>query len=158
MVVLSISISVRAENSKRPMDVLQAACLTPTFTPPPPLFVHTSVFLSLCTSRLVLSMSLVSSYLRLYLPIIFPFSSPSVFLSSILISLFTCLCLVTSPLQDHPAQRHLPPERAQHLLPGQRGRVRHVPQVEGQQGQGQRVHRDHQVQYSSLTREFICSR
>ena len=71
MVVLSISISIRAENSMRPMDVLQAACLTPTFTPPPPLFVHTSVFPSLCTSRLVLSMSLVSSYLHLYLPIIF---------------------------------------------------------------------------------------
>ncbi|XP_023810336.1 ubiquitin-conjugating enzyme E2 32-like isoform X1 [Oryzias latipes] len=46
--------------------------------------------------------------------------------------------------QDDPAERHLPPERAQYLFSGQRGRVRHVPQVEGQQGQGQRVHRDNQ--------------
>jgi len=59
-------------------------------------------------------------------------------LSSILISphLFSCLHLS----QDHPAQCHLPTERTQHIFPSQRGRVRHVPQMEGQQGQGPRIH------------------
>lgn len=64
----------------------------------------------------------------------------SVFVSSSVLS-FSLLRLP----QDHPAERHLPAERTQHLFSGQRGRVRHVPQVEGQQGQGQRVHRDYQV-------------
>lgn len=42
--------------------------------------------------------------------------------------------------QDHPAQRHLPPERTQHVFPSQCGRVCDVPQVEGQQRERQRIH------------------
>ncbi|XP_044607678.1 ubiquitin-conjugating enzyme E2 R1 isoform X1 [Equus asinus] len=45
--------------------------------------------------------------------------------------------------QDHPPERHLPPQRAQHLLAGERGRLGDVPQVEGEQGQGPRVHGHH---------------
>lgn len=34
--------------------------------------------------------------------------------------------------QDNPAQCDLPSQRAQHLLPSQRGCISHVPQMEGQ--------------------------
>lgn len=47
--------------------------------------------------------------------------------------------------QDHPAKRNISAERTQHVLPGQRGRLCNVPQMEGEQGQGTRVWRNHQV-------------
>ena len=48
-------------------------------------------------------------------------------------------------LQDDPAVRGLPAERAQHVQPGQRGRLRHVQEVEGLKGEGQGVRKHHQV-------------
>lgn len=110
--------------------------------------------LPLSVSLCVLSFSL-SIFVHLFVPhsqcllsrltSIFPFlprvplcpCPPPVLLACILISLHSS--------QDHPAQCDLSAERAQHLLPSQRGRLRHVPQVEGQQGQGPRIRGDHQV-------------
>lgn len=80
-------------------------------------------------------LSLSNLYLRL--------SAPLSLFSSILISKTTTLSSLVA--QDHPAQCHLSAERTKHIFSSQRGRIRHVPQVEGQQGQRQRIHRDHKV-------------
>ncbi len=54
----------------------------------------------------------------------------------------------------HPAVRRLPAQRAQHLQPGQRGRLRHVQEVEGLQGKGQGVREHHQVSCGKQTQCF----
>lgn len=75
------------------------------------------------------------------------------YLSVPFVSVFYSFCITflhvnPPPLpvpQDHPAQRHLAAERTQHILPSQRGRLCDVPQMEGQQGERQRIYRDYKV-------------
>lgn len=71
---------------------------------------------------------------------------PSVLCPTLHLPLLHLSSIFISPSsQDHPAQCDFSTQRAQHLLPSKRGCIGHVPQMEGQQGQGQRIHRDHQV-------------
>lgn len=58
---------------------------------------------------------------------------------------FPAVCVLFLPHQDNSAQCDLSAQRAQHLLTSQRGCIRHVSQVEGQQRQRQGVRRDYQV-------------
>ncbi|XP_039694955.1 ubiquitin-conjugating enzyme E2 R1 isoform X1 [Pteropus medius] len=72
---------------------------------------------------------------RLKFPIDYPYSPPA----------FRFLTKMWHPniYEDHPPERHLPPQRAQHLLPGQRGRLRDVQEVEREQREGPGVHGHH---------------
>ncbi|XP_059775025.1 ubiquitin-conjugating enzyme E2 R1 isoform X2 [Balaenoptera ricei] len=69
---------------------------------------------------------------RLKFPIDYPYSPPA----------FRFLTKMWHPniYEDHPPERHLPPQRTQHLLTGQRGRFRDVQEVERKQRQGPRIH------------------
>ncbi|XP_010805562.1 ubiquitin-conjugating enzyme E2 R1 isoform X5 [Bos indicus] len=72
---------------------------------------------------------------RLKFPIDYPYSPPA----------FRFLTKMWHPniYEDHPPECHLPPQRTQHLLASQRGRLCDVQEVEREQRQGPRVHGHH---------------
>ncbi|XP_075854455.1 ubiquitin-conjugating enzyme E2 R1 isoform X2 [Microcebus murinus] len=72
---------------------------------------------------------------RLKFPIDYPYSPPA----------FRFLTKMWHPniYEDHPPERDLPPERAQHLLASQRRRLGDVQEVEREQREGPGVHRHH---------------
>ncbi|XP_044803618.1 ubiquitin-conjugating enzyme E2 R1 isoform X7 [Bubalus bubalis] len=78
---------------------------------------------------------------RLKFPIDYPYSPPA----------FRFLTKMWHPniYEDHPPECHLPPQRTQHLLASQRGRLCDVQEVEREQRQGPRVHGHHPVSSGS---------